>query len=79
MHRGGLQHERIAACYLLDETVENQSCVVVSQSWNEIHKVNDEERMALQREGLIGETKQRWRDCSRWTPQNARSRDPRFY
>jgi conjugative relaxase-like TrwC/TraI family protein len=48
------QHEKLAARYL-ELAKENQSCVVVSQSWNEIHKVNDEIRAALKKEKRIGE------------------------
>jgi conjugative relaxase-like TrwC/TraI family protein len=47
------QHEKIAARYL-ELAKGNQSCVVVSQSWNEIHKVNDEIRAALKRENCLG-------------------------
>jgi ATP-dependent exoDNAse (exonuclease V) alpha subunit len=47
------QHEKLAARYLA-LAKENQSCVVVSQSWNEIHKVNDTIRAALKSEKRIG-------------------------
>jgi ATP-dependent exoDNAse (exonuclease V) alpha subunit len=48
------QHEKLAARYL-ELAKQNQSCVVVSQSWNEIHKVNDTIRAALKREKRIGD------------------------
>jgi len=48
------QHEKLAARYL-ELVKDNQSVAVVSQSWNEIHKINDEIRAALKREKLIGE------------------------
>jgi conjugative relaxase-like TrwC/TraI family protein len=48
------QHEKLAVRYL-ELAKANQSCVVVSQSWNEIHKVNDEIRAALKKEKRIGE------------------------
>jgi conjugative relaxase-like TrwC/TraI family protein len=47
------QHEKLAARYL-DLAKQHQSCVVVSQSWNEIHQVNEEIRSAFQREQMIG-------------------------
>jgi conjugative relaxase-like TrwC/TraI family protein len=47
------QHEKLAARYL-ELTGQNQSCVVVSQSWNEIHKVNGRIRETLKNEGRIG-------------------------
>jgi conjugative relaxase-like TrwC/TraI family protein len=48
------QHEKLAARYL-ELVKDNQSVVVVSQSWNEIHKVNDAVRAALKRENIIDE------------------------
>jgi ATP-dependent exoDNAse (exonuclease V) alpha subunit len=47
------QHEKLAARYL-DLAKQHQSCVVVSQSWHEIHQVNEEIRSAFQREQMIG-------------------------
>ena len=72
------QHERIAACYL-QLTSKNQSCVVVSQSWNEIHRVNDEIRAALKREGLIGETETVVRALLPVDLTDAQKRDSRSY
>jgi conjugative relaxase-like TrwC/TraI family protein len=72
------QHERIAARYL-QLTSENQSCVVVSQSWNEIHKVNDEIRAALQREGLIDKTNAIVTALQPVDLTEAQKRDPRSY
>ncbi|MGH7952161.1 MAG: MobF family relaxase [Limisphaerales bacterium] len=48
------QHEKLAARYL-ELVKDNQSVVVVSQSWNEIHKVNDEIRAAFKRENIVDE------------------------
>jgi conjugative relaxase-like TrwC/TraI family protein len=47
------QHEKLASRYL-ELAKQNQSCVVVSQSWNEIHRLNDEIRAALKAEKRIG-------------------------
>jgi len=47
------QHEKLVARYL-ELAKQNQSCVVVSQSWNEIHNVNEEIRAALKMENRIG-------------------------
>ncbi|HEV2331360.1 MAG TPA: MobF family relaxase [Verrucomicrobiae bacterium] len=46
------QHEKLAARYL-ELAGQNHSCVVVSQSWNEIHKVNSRIRETLKNEGRI--------------------------
>jgi ATP-dependent exoDNAse (exonuclease V) alpha subunit len=72
------QHERIAARYL-ELTSDNQSCVVVSQSWNEIHKVNDEIRAALKRDGLIGETETMVTALQPVDLTDAQKRDARSY
>jgi conjugative relaxase-like TrwC/TraI family protein len=48
------RHERLTARYL-KLVKAHQSTVVVSQSWNEIHQVNDAIRVALKREKLMGE------------------------
>jgi conjugative relaxase-like TrwC/TraI family protein len=48
------KHEKLTACYL-ELVKERQSTVVVSQSWNEIHQVNDAIRVALKNEKLVGE------------------------
>ena len=48
------RHEKLTARYL-ELVKEHQSTVVVSQSWNEIHQVNDAIRVALRREKLMGE------------------------
>ncbi len=48
------KHEKLTARYL-ELVKDHQSTVVVSQSWNEIHQVNDAIRTALKNEKLIGE------------------------
>ena len=49
------KHEKLTARYL-ELVKEHQSTVIVSQSWNEIHKVNDAIRTALKPDKLIGES-----------------------
>jgi conjugative relaxase-like TrwC/TraI family protein len=48
------KHEKLTARYL-ELVKDHQSTVIVSQSWNEIHKVNDAIRIALKQDKLIGE------------------------
>jgi conjugative relaxase-like TrwC/TraI family protein len=51
------QAERLAQHYLaLIE--QHQSVVVVSQTWSEIHRVNDQVRAALKSRGVLGEQEQ---------------------
>jgi conjugative relaxase-like TrwC/TraI family protein len=72
------QHEKLAARYL-ELVKDNQSAVVVSQSWNEIHKVNDAVRAALKRENIIdgNETVVTALQPMDWT--NAQKRNARSY
>jgi ATP-dependent exoDNAse (exonuclease V) alpha subunit len=72
------QHEKLAARYL-ELVKDNQSVVVVSQSWNEIHKVNDAVRAALKRENIIdgNETVVTALQPMDWT--NAQKRNARSY
>ena len=72
------QHERNAVRYL-QLTSENQSCVIVSQSWNEIHKVNDEILAALKRKGLIGEAETMVTALQPVDLTDAQKRDARSY
>ncbi len=51
----GTQHEKLTACYL-KHVKANHSTVVVSQSWNEIHQVNERIREGLKRENLLSES-----------------------
>ena len=48
------KHEKLTARYLA-LVKDHQSTVVVSQSWNEIHQVNDAIRAALKIEKLVGD------------------------
>jgi conjugative relaxase-like TrwC/TraI family protein len=48
------KHEKLTERYL-ELVKDHQSTVIVSQSWNEIHQVNDAIRVALKQEKLIGE------------------------
>lgn len=71
-------HEKLAARYL-ELAKDNQGVVVVSQSWNEIHKVNDEIRAALKREKLVSDSET---PIAAFQPLNltdAQKRDARSY
>ncbi|MCI0541484.1 MAG: relaxase domain-containing protein [Verrucomicrobiales bacterium] len=72
------QDEKLAERYL--ELVKaKQSTVVVSQSWNEIHKVNEQIRTALQRERLIGEGETALTTFQPLALTDAQKRDARSY
>jgi ATP-dependent exoDNAse (exonuclease V) alpha subunit len=72
------QHEKLAARYL-ELTGQNQSCVVVSQSWNEIHKVNGRIRETLKNEGRIGGVETPVETLQPTDLTDAQKRDARSY
>lgn len=72
------QHEKLAARYL-ELVKDNQSVAVVSQSWNEIHQVNDEIRATLKREKLIGESDTNVTALQPVNLTDAQKRDRRSY
>jgi ATP-dependent exoDNAse (exonuclease V) alpha subunit len=72
------QHEKLAARYL-ELVKDNQSAVVVSQSWNEIHKVNDAVRAALKRENIIDENETVVTALQPMDWTNAQKRNARSY
>ena len=72
------KHEKLAARYLA-LVKEHQSTVVVSQSWNEIHQVNDAIRAALKIDKLVGDVET---DVTTFQPVDlttAQKRDTRSY
>ena len=80
----------IVACTLADqqskltehflELFKNQtSTVVVSQSWNEIHKVNESVRLGLKAQKLIAEAETTVTALERQDLTDAQKRDKRFY
>ncbi|MGH7991386.1 MAG: AAA family ATPase, partial [Limisphaerales bacterium] len=72
------QRERLVANYLtLAE--KKKSTVIVSQTWGEIHEVNERVRAALQTAGLIDKTDSMVTALARLDLTNAQKRDKRFY
>jgi conjugative relaxase-like TrwC/TraI family protein len=72
------QQEKLAAHFL--ELFKNQqSTVVVSQSWSEIHKVNEQVRLGLKAQKLIGEAETSLTTLERMDLTDAQKRDKRFY
>src|ERR1022692_3627779 len=80
----------IVACTLADQQekltehflrhCKNQpSTVVVSQSWSEIHKVNEQVRLGLKTRKLIGEAETAVTALDRQDLTDAQKRDKRFY
>ncbi len=72
------KHEKLTARYLA-LVKEHQSTVVVSQSWNEIHQVNDAIRFALKQDKLIGEAETTVTALQPVDMTNAQKRDVRSY
>ena len=72
------QQEKLTEHFL--ELFKNQqSTVVVSQSWNEIHKVNDQVRLGLKAQKLIGNNETTVTALERQNLTDAQKRDKRSY
>ncbi len=84
------KHGAIVPCTLADQQEKltehflklcksQQSTVVVSQSWSEIHKVNEQVRLGLKARKLIGDTEINVTALERQDLTDAQKRDKRFY
>jgi conjugative relaxase-like TrwC/TraI family protein len=84
------KHDAIISCTLADQQQKltehfialvkaNHSTVIVSQSWNEIRKVNERVRDGLKAQKLIGETETTVIALERVDLTDAQKRDKRFY
>jgi len=72
------QQQKLAEHFL--ELFKNQqSTVVVSQSWSEIHKVNEQVRLGLKAQKLIGDAETTVTALERQDLTDAQKRDKRFY
>ena len=65
--------------HFLEMVKTNQSTVVVSQSWSEIRKVNEQVRAGLKAQGLIGQQEVSVTALERLDLTDAQKRDKRFY
>jgi hypothetical protein len=65
--------------HFLEHFKNQQSTVVVSQSWSEIHKVNEQVRLGLKAGKLIGEAETMVTALERQDLTDAQKRDKRFY
>lgn len=72
------QQEQLAAQFL-DFVEQKQSVVAVSQTWSEIHKLNDQVRAALKSRGLVGAEEQPVMALESVDLTDAQKRDRRFY
>jgi conjugative relaxase-like TrwC/TraI family protein len=72
------QRQRLVADYLT-LAKKKKSTVIVSQTWGEIHEINERVRAALQRAGLIDKADVTVTALSRLDLTDAQKRDERFY
>ena len=72
------QQEKLAA-HFLELIARGQSAVVVSQTWSEIHRVNEAVRQRLKTHGLIGSDERTVVALERTDLTDAQKRDKRFY
>ncbi|HEY3931444.1 MAG TPA: MobF family relaxase, partial [Verrucomicrobiae bacterium] len=72
------QQQKLTEHFLELVTAKNET-VIVSQSWSEIHKVNEQVRLGLKAQKLIGETETTLTALERQDLTDAQKRDKRFY
>ncbi len=72
------KQEKLTSRYL-ELVKDRQTTVIVSQSWNEIHQVNDAIRLALRNDKLIGETETAVTSFQPVDLTDAQKRDARSY
>jgi conjugative relaxase-like TrwC/TraI family protein len=72
------QQEKLAE-HFLELVAAKHETVVVSQSWSEIHKVNEQVRLGLKTQKLIGEIEMTVTALERTDLTDAQKRDKRFY
>ncbi|HEX3626344.1 MAG TPA: AAA family ATPase [Verrucomicrobiae bacterium] len=72
------QQEKLAE-HFLEHFKHQQSTVVVSQSWNEIHRLNDTIQRGLKSQKLIGDGETMLTALERQDLTDAQKRDKRFY
>jgi hypothetical protein len=72
------QEERLAQSYL-SLAEQHLSVVVVSQTWSEIHRVNEQVRSALKSRGLLGAEDRAMTTLETVDLTDAQKRDRRFY
>jgi hypothetical protein len=65
--------------HFLEHFKNRQSTVIVSQSWSEIHKVNEQVRLGLKMQKLIGKNETKVTTLERQDLTDAQKRDKRFY
>lgn len=74
----GEQQQWLAAHYL-EHASHQRSALVVSQTWTEIHRVNDAIRIALKNAGLLGRQERAVQALEAIDLTDAQKRDQRFY
>ncbi len=72
------QQQKLAE-HFLELVRDKHETVVVSQSWSEIHKVNEQVRLGLKAQKLIGEAETTVTAFERLDLTDAQKRDKRFY
>jgi hypothetical protein len=73
------EQQKFLADKYLELTAAGQSTVVVSQTWSELHKVNEQIRSALKSSGLIGENEVTVTALVKRDLTDAQKRDERYH
>jgi ATP-dependent exoDNAse (exonuclease V) alpha subunit len=74
----GSQHEKLAAEFMR-HLRENESALVVAQTWSEIHRLNNTIRTAMKEAGHLPCEERKLKSREVMDLTNAQKRDPRFY
>jgi conjugative relaxase-like TrwC/TraI family protein len=72
------QHEQLVAAHL-DLARRKKSAVIVSQTWGEIHEINERIRIGLRSVGLVGKEEVEVSTFERIDLTDAQKRDKRYY
>ncbi|HVX91039.1 MAG TPA: MobF family relaxase [Candidatus Paceibacterota bacterium] len=76
---GLFEQQDLLAHRYLEFAAQRLSVVIVSQTWSEIHKVNERIRDALRQQGVVGAKDVKVRTLERLDLTDAQKRDRRFY
>lgn len=79
MQCGLFEQQDFLAKRYLELVAQRLSVVIVSQTWSEIHKVNERIRDALRQQGVIGAEDVKVKALERLDLTDAQKRDRRFY
>jgi hypothetical protein len=73
------RQQQMLADQYLEHAANGQTSVVVSQTWSEVHRVNQQVRTSLKQQGYLGQEDSTVKALEKIDLTAAQKRDPRFY